>query len=69
MGLDISTAVVERCNERLKEAGAGEGSVAIAANISKDKDVLGGRTFDLVFVSPFQVHWFAQLLTSFMSFL
>lgn len=51
VGIDISAALVERCNQRFKEEGAGEGSYAIAANIERDDGVLADRKFDLVYVS------------------
>ena len=51
VGFDISPIVVERCNQVLKELGAGEESYAFVANILTDKDILPGKKFDLVFVS------------------
>ena len=52
VGVDISTAAVERCNQRFKEMGANENCAAVEANILTDKDALSGKQFDLVYVSP-----------------
>lgn len=61
VGIDISAALVERCNQRFKEEGAGEGSYAIAANIERDDGVLADRKFDLVYCTS-AYHHFADPL-------
>ncbi|TEB31437.1 S-adenosyl-L-methionine-dependent methyltransferase [Coprinellus micaceus] len=66
IGVDISTAAVERCNQRFKEIGANENCVAIEANILTDKDALSGKQFDLVYCASAYHHEITRNLSSFL---